>query len=114
MLRMIINAIRCAVAMLLNPHRPYPQIPDVMTPEQVKSALTVLASAPDVADASDWPNSIVDLLKILHMDSSARGRAQLAKELDYTGSAPMGSAEMNVWMHKEVMRKFGEHFYTPS
>lgn len=113
MLRMIINAIRCAVAMFLHPENPAPPIPETMTPDEVKRALTALALAPDVADASNWDESIVDLLKVLHMDSSSRGRTLLAKELGYTGNAPMGSAEMNEWLHVEVMRKFAEHCYAP-
>ncbi len=50
----------------------------------------------------DWRKSIVDLLKILKLDSSLTARKGLATELGYTGN--MGdSATMNVWLHKQVM-----------
>ncbi len=55
----------------------------------------------------NWQTSIVDLLKLLGLDSSLTARKQLAKELNYTGSTD-DSATMNIWLHKEVMRKFAE------
>ena len=55
----------------------------------------------------DWQRSIVDLMKLLNLDSSLHARQELAKELGYTG-APDGSAEMNVWLHKQVMTKLAE------
>ena len=55
----------------------------------------------------NWKQSIVDLMKLLKLDSSLNARKQLAKELGYTG-APDGSAEMNVWLHKQVMAKLAE------
>jgi hypothetical protein len=55
----------------------------------------------------DWRKSIVDLMKLLKLDSSLGARKQLAKELGYTG-ALNGSAEMNVWLHKQVMTKLAE------
>ncbi len=52
----------------------------------------------------DWKNSIVDLMKLVGMDSSFGARKQLAQELGYKGD--MGdSASMNVWLHKEVLKK---------
>jgi 3-oxoacyl-ACP reductase-like protein len=50
----------------------------------------------------NWKQSIVDLMKLLNLDSSLDARKQLAKELGYTGALD-GSAEMNVWLHKQVM-----------
>jgi len=52
----------------------------------------------------NWKQSIVDLMKLLDLDSSLDSRKQLAQELGYTGKLD-GSAEMNVWLHKQVMMK---------
>jgi hypothetical protein len=55
----------------------------------------------------DWKNSIVDLMKLLKLDSGLGARKQLAQELGYKGALD-GSAEMNVWLHKQVMTKLAE------
>jgi 3-oxoacyl-ACP reductase-like protein len=55
----------------------------------------------------DWQKSIVDLMKLLKLDSSLSARKQLAQELGYKGSLD-GSADMNIWLHKEVMVKLAE------
>lgn len=52
----------------------------------------------------NWKTSIVDLMKLLKLDSSLQARKELAKELGYTGSTD-DSATMNIWLHKEVMKK---------
>jgi hypothetical protein len=52
----------------------------------------------------DWRKSIVDLMKLLNLDSSLASRKELAKELGYTGDTN-DSAKMNVWLHKQVMDK---------
>ena len=52
----------------------------------------------------NYKSSIVDLMKVLGMDSSLENRKELATELGYTG-AKDGSAEMNMWLQKEVMRQ---------
>ena len=52
----------------------------------------------------DWKHSIVDLMKLLDLDSSLSARKELAKELNYTGDTN-DSATMNVWLHKQVMAK---------
>src|SRR5262249_48636869 len=52
----------------------------------------------------DWRNSIVDLMKLLNLDSSMSARKQLAKDLNYTGNTS-DSASMNIWLHKQVMQK---------
>ena len=56
----------------------------------------------------NWKQSIVDLMKLLDLDSSLTARTQLAQELGYTGALD-GSAEMNVWLHKQVMAKLMEN-----
>ena len=56
----------------------------------------------------NWKTSIVDLMKLLKLDSSLSARKDLAKELGYkedTGD----SAAMNIWLHKQVMRKLAEN-----
>src|SRR5262249_25595647 len=55
----------------------------------------------------DWKSSIVDLMKLLKLDSSLGARKQLAQELGYTGALD-GSAAMNVWLQKQVMTKLAE------
>ena len=52
----------------------------------------------------NWRTSIVDLMKLLGLDSSLDNRKELATELGYTGDKD-GTAEMNMWLHKEVMRQ---------
>jgi Domain of unknown function (DUF3597) len=52
----------------------------------------------------DWKHSIVDLMKLVGMDSSLSARKQLATELHYTGDQN-DSASMNIWLHKEVLKK---------
>ena len=56
----------------------------------------------------DWRHSIVDLMKLLELDSSLPARKELAKELHYTGATD-GSAELNIWLHKAVMKKLAEN-----
>ncbi len=55
----------------------------------------------------DWRRSIVDLMKLLDLDSSLKARKELAKELNDTGNTK--SAEMNQWLHKQVMIKLAEN-----
>jgi hypothetical protein len=52
----------------------------------------------------NWRSSIVDLMKLLDLDSSLDNRKALATELGYTG-AKEGSAEMNIWLHRRVMQE---------
>ena len=55
----------------------------------------------------NWRTSIVDLMKLVDLDPSLANRKELAKELGYTGSTD-DSAAMNVWLHKQVMRKLAD------
>jgi hypothetical protein len=56
----------------------------------------------------NWRSSIVDLLKLLDLDSSLQARKELAAELNYTGDTS-DSASMNIWLHKQVMKKLAEN-----
>ncbi len=56
----------------------------------------------------NWRTSIVDLMKLIGLDSSLTNRQQLADELGYTGEKD-GSAEMNMWLHQQVMIKLAEN-----
>ena len=52
----------------------------------------------------NWRSSIVDLLKLLNLDSSLQARKELAQELDYSGDTS-DSASMNIWLHRQVMNR---------
>ena len=56
----------------------------------------------------NWRTSIVDLMKLLDIDSSLQNRRELARELGYTGSTE-DTATMNVWLHKRVMEELGKN-----
>jgi len=56
----------------------------------------------------DWRHSIVDLMKLVVIDSSLNARKTLAQELHYTGDTN-DSAAMNIWLHKQVMQKLAEN-----
>jgi len=69
---------------------------------------TILQKMDDEQDEDlDWRHSIVDLMKLLNLDSSLRSREHLAHELGYPGT-PDGSARMNNWLHAEVMKRLAE------
>jgi hypothetical protein len=75
-------------------------------PVDVEAVLTHLAS--QNREKLDWRGSIVDLMKLLNLDSSLHARKELAKELHYTGDTN-DSARMNIWLHKQVMTKLAEN-----
>jgi hypothetical protein len=56
----------------------------------------------------EWRKSIVDLMKALNLDSSLSARKELAKELQYSGDMN-DSATMNIWLHKQVIKKLAEN-----
>ena len=81
--------------------KPAPAAP--AAPVDVEQVLTGIA-AKHQGPALNWRTSIVDLMKLLGIDSSLANRKELATELGYTGATD-GSAEMNIWLHKAVMRE---------
>jgi hypothetical protein len=76
-----------------------------MTRDEVETMIKQVAGAQ--GEKYNWNKSIVDLMKLLKLDSSLTARKQLARELGYKG-ALNGSAAMNTWLHKQVMTKLAE------
>ena len=75
---------------------------------QVDVAQKLEALAANHGETLNWRTSIVDLLKLLGLDSSLTARKELAEELHYTGSTD-DSAAMNTWLHSAVMKKLAEN-----
>ncbi|MFT8675683.1 MAG: DUF3597 domain-containing protein [Acetobacter sp.] len=75
-------------------------------PVDVDAVLSDLAAKN--SQTLNWKESIVDLLKLLGLDSSLDSRKKLAAELGYTGDTN-DSATMNVWLIKEVRQKLAEN-----
>lgn len=73
-------------------------------PPQVDVTAILDGLAAKNSEKLDWKKSIVDLLKLVGMDSSLSARKELAKELKYSGDTS-DSASMNQWLHKEVIRQ---------
>ena len=79
---------------------------------QGASAVDVAAVLEGLKDKAsqelNWKTSIVDLMKLLSVDSSLTARKELAKELHYDGDMS-DSATMNIWLHQQIMRKLAEN-----
>ncbi len=82
--------------------------PAVAPPPVVDVTAILNDLAKENPEKLDWKRSIVDLMKLVGMDSSFAARKQLAAELHYSGD-PNDSAAMNIWLHKEVMKKLAEN-----
>jgi hypothetical protein len=83
-----------------------PTVSPAQAPVDVEAVLSQLAS--QNREKLDWRRSIVDLMKLLNLDSSLAARKELAHELHYTGDTN-DSAAMNVWLHRQVMVKLAEN-----
>jgi 3-oxoacyl-ACP reductase-like protein len=79
-----------------------PAAPAAMPEVDVEAILNNMAAS--AGQPLNWRTSIVDLLKLLNLDSSLQSRKDLAQELHYTGDTN-DSATMNVWLHRQVMNK---------
>jgi pyruvate/2-oxoglutarate dehydrogenase complex dihydrolipoamide acyltransferase (E2) component len=75
-------------------------------PVDVEAVLNQMASTK--GQTLNWRTSIVDLMKLLDLDSSLDKRKELARELGYSGDMS-DSASMNIWLHKQVMRKLADN-----
>jgi 3-oxoacyl-ACP reductase-like protein len=94
------------------PAAPPAAAPPPAAPAALAKAVDVAAILDGLAaknpEKLDWKKSIVDLMKLVGMDSSFKARKQLAQELNYTGD-PNDSASMNIWLHKQVLIKLSEN-----
>lgn len=81
--------------------------PVAISAVDVVSKLEALASAH--AEKLNWKVSIVDLLKLLGLDSSLAVRKELATELGCPAEKMGDSAQMNMWLHKTVLQKLAEN-----
>ncbi len=84
--------------------------PSVAAPSARVDVAAILDRLDETSDKGDldWRKSIVDLMKLLDLDSSLTARKALADELKYSGDKA-DSAKMNVWLHKQVMTKLAEN-----
>ena len=85
-----------------------PQSTSAPSPEKVDVAGVLTQMAKGHSERLNWQSSIVDLLKLLGLDSSLGARKQLAKELQFQGDMN-DSAAMNVWLLHQVMEKLAEN-----
>ena len=83
------------------------------TPATAIAVVDVVAKLEGLAASSaeklNWKVSIVDLLKLLGLDSSLTARKELATELGCPAQAMSDSAQMNIWLHKTVLQKLAQN-----
>lgn len=84
-----------------------PPLPKSVALVDVVSQLEQRASANP--QKLNWRTSIVDLLKLLEIDSSFNARKELAKELNCPADLMGDSAKMNMWLHKTVLTRIAEN-----
>jgi hypothetical protein len=85
-----------------------PQAPTAVQMTEVDVEAILNDKAKTAGQPLNWRTSIVDLLKLLDLDSSLQARKQLAQELHYSGDME-NSASMNVWLHRQVMNKLAQN-----
>ena len=89
---------------------PVPQAPPAPVPISVVDVMAnMTALAAKNPQKLNWKESIVDLLKLLGIDSSLAARKELATELGCPAEKMGDSAQMNMWLHKTVLRKIAEN-----
>jgi type III secretion system FlhB-like substrate exporter len=82
--------------------------PPVAAMPEVDVAAILSEKAQHAGQPLNWRTSIVDLLKLLDLDSSLQARKELAQELHYSGDTN-DSAAMNIWLHRQVMTKLAQN-----
>ena len=85
-----------------------PAAPVVASIQQVDVEVILNGMAAKNSQKLNWKTSIVDLMKLLDLDSSLTARKTLAQELHFSGDTN-DSAAMNIWLHKQVMIKLAEN-----
>ena len=103
-----VNAARPAAPAPAAAPTPAPAATATAAPPVVDVETVLETMAAGTKQTLDWRHSIVDLMKLVGIDSSLANRKALAQELGYTGDMN-DSATMNVWLHKQVMQKLSEN-----
>jgi hypothetical protein len=108
-----VAAAPAAAAPAASPAQPAPAQAAAPTPASAPGAPVDVTAIMDglAAQSSerlDWRRSIVDLMKLINLDSSLAARKELAQELNYAEDMN-DSASMNIWLHKQVMIKLAEN-----
>jgi len=89
------------------------QAPTSSSPAATIAVVDVVTKLEGLATSSpeklNWKVSIVDLLKLLGLDSSITARKELATELGCPAQAMADSAQMNIWLHKTVLQKLAQN-----
>ena len=86
-----------------------PAAPAAAAPAQEVDVAGILDFMNDQrAQKLNWRTSIVDLMKLVGLESSLAERKELADELGYTGDKS-DSASMNIWLHKQVIQKIKDN-----
>jgi hypothetical protein len=88
---------------------PAPAAPAVAAISEVDVVAKLAALAAASAEKLNWKVSIVDLMKLLGLDSSQTARKALATELNCPADKMGDSAQMNVWLHKTVLQKLAKN-----
>jgi hypothetical protein len=83
--------------------------PAVMAISQVDVVAKLEGLAASNPQKLNWKTSIVDLLKLLDLDSSFEARKGLATELGCPKEKMGDSAQMNIWLHKTVLQKLADN-----
>lgn len=100
----LVSAPPADTAEISGPPAPTPPSDPAPPPPVVDVTAVLDDLAANQKEKLDWRRSIVDLMKLVGIDSSLAARKELAKELDYPGDTG-DSAKMNVWLHREVIKK---------
>lgn len=107
-----------AAAPMAAPAAPSPAVaaapvPSVAPAVQAISVVDVVAKLDGLAAANpqklNWKVSIVDLMKLLDLDSSLGARKELATELSCPADKMADSAQMNMWLHKTVLQRLADN-----
>ena len=88
------------------PSTPAVSTPPVATPVMSETDVEAVLNGMAAKEGQklNWQTSIVDLMKLLDIDSSLQSRKELANELSFSGDMN-DSAAMNIWLHKQVMKQ---------
>jgi hypothetical protein len=90
------------------PTAPAPQAAPQPAPQSIDIEAVLEDMAANNPQKLNWRTSIVDLMKLVGMDSTLTERKDLADELGFTGDKS-DSATMNIWLHQAVMKKLAEN-----